>query len=376
MKNISTILLWVFIVLNCMSAQKIQHNIEKEFARFADAQMKRNYSTMVYYLNEKMVFDLGRDSLVRYFEQKNESEHFSIQKENIRLKRIGEMQRIEGVQYVILDYSEIQLHKSLSTNTVFPDTLVLSNFEKQYGQENVRYSSANKIYEIFRDGKIIANSSNGTAWKFVFYNASEIPTLARWIPEQVFQSLYNIFEGKIIYDQVVKDKPGHSTGMSEVLGKEQTYFIKGNHYKTALSGNIPITQYYLGGDSIYTKVTGVPNLFWIDATLPHDEITNYQITENAATINGILCHRLFVEAAKETATYYYSPLYQADPASFRKHEYGFWRFCIEKTRALPLKTISDTEKTRIEITAKSILPMKLEQEDFELPKLPRAAMPK
>lgn len=183
------------------------------------------------------------------------------------------------------------------------------------------------------------------------------------------------FEGKIIYDLIVKDKTGKTpkAQMAMVMGTEQVYTIKGNKYKSETNGMMKMTQYYTGNDSLFNQIHGVDKLLFVDVKTNFDEMLSYEITENAETIAGIACDLLTIKSKGGTIQYFYNKKYAVDPRHFAEHEYGFWKFCIEKTQALPLKCISDNDDALyMEATAKEIVAMKVADSVFELPALPRA----
>ncbi len=179
------------------------------------------------------------------------------------------------------------------------------------------------------------------------------------------------FEGKIIYDFKFEDKTGHMSApmIKAFVGDEQTYVIKGNKYKTVMNGQSKVTQYYLGGDTLYSHFLTVNNLLWNDATVNPDEVISYEIKKGAATIAGIKCDLLTIKSEEGTTLYYFNRKYRANPEDYAKHAYGFWKFCIEKTQALPIKQVTDSEELHVEIMAKEIKPMPVDNGEFKLPNL-------
>ncbi len=185
----------------------------------------------------------------------------------------------------------------------------------------------------------------------------------------------NSFEGTITYDLVMEDKTGEMTSeqMKNFMGNEQIYMIKGNKYKTKMNGVLEMTQYYIGGDTLYNHLG--ENLLWIDSTKNPDELINFEIKENVEKVNGIPCDLLTIQSKKETTHYYFNRSYGINPTDYVKHEYGFWKFCIEKTQSMPLKIINDSEDLHLEMVAKQIAPMKIDESEFILPDLPRLESP-
>ncbi len=185
------------------------------------------------------------------------------------------------------------------------------------------------------------------------------------------------FEGKIIYDMKFMDKTGEMTPEQSqmIMGNEQVYWIKRNKYKSEMNGMMKMVQYYLGGDTLYNKMNGVNSLLWINATVNPEKMKDYKIEKNAETVAGINCDLLTIISEDGVDKYFYNKKYNVNPEDFENHEYGFWKFYIEKTKALPIKSISDKKDYYIEITAREITKMPVDDIKFTLPDLPRAKMP-
>jgi len=133
------------------------------------------------------------------------------------------------------------------------------------------------------------------------------------------------FEGKMIYDFVYEDKTGEMSKdqIQMLIGDEQIYTIKGANYKSEMNGMMKSTQYYLGGDTLFNHFEGMNTLLWIDATTNDDEVIDFNIKENAETINDIKCDLLTINSKEGTTKYYFNKKYSADPAYYPNHEYGF-----------------------------------------------------
>ncbi len=185
------------------------------------------------------------------------------------------------------------------------------------------------------------------------------------------------FEGKITYDLSFEDKTGEMSKKQaqSIMGDQQVYTIKGGKYKSEMNGGMNITQYYLGQDTLFSQMKGMNGLLWNDARVNPDEIISYDIQKGVATIAGLKCDLLTIQSKEGTTQYYFNKNYRADPAKFALHEYGFWKFCIEKTGALPMKSVFDTKEFHMEIVAKDFQAMEVSESAFTLPNLPRVKNP-
>lgn len=185
------------------------------------------------------------------------------------------------------------------------------------------------------------------------------------------------FEGKIIYDMIVRDKSGEMSDDETLMmmGDSMVFTIKGGKYKGVMNGMMKSTQIYLGQDTLYQQMAVMNGLFAINVAKNPDSLISFEIRENAEVVNGIDCHVLSIVATDGTHDFYYNPEYTANPADFARHEYGFWKFAVEKTGCLPLKSIDDDPELYLELTAIDILPMTIDDSEFALPEGPRMPSP-
>ncbi len=185
------------------------------------------------------------------------------------------------------------------------------------------------------------------------------------------------FEGKITYSLTFVDKTGEMSKEQAkmFMGDQQVYTIKGDKYKSEMNGMMKITQYYLGHDTLYTQIGGMNNILWIDVTSNPDQLISFTIDKNADIVAGIHCDLVTIKSTEGITKYYFNKKYKINPINYSKHEYGFWKLLIDKTKALPLKSISDTKDLYIEIVAKEIKEMKVADAEFIVPDLPRVKSP-
>jgi len=186
------------------------------------------------------------------------------------------------------------------------------------------------------------------------------------------------FEGQIVYSLVMKNKAGEMSDEEAkmFMGDEQVYTIKENKYKSEMNGMLRMTQIYLGQDTIYSQMLGAPSVYWIDATSNPDQLIDYKIERGVETIAGIKCDLLTINSQEGTTKYYYNKKYYTNAKNFKRHKYGFWDFCMEKTNAVPLKTSIESKDMFFELTAKEIKSTNIEDDVFSIPQLPREANPK
>jgi len=185
------------------------------------------------------------------------------------------------------------------------------------------------------------------------------------------------FEGKIFYDFSMKDKSGEmpEEAIKMMFGEKQVYIIKKDKYKAEFGGQMSMKQYYIGGDSLFMEMAGIEGLMWNDVNENTDKLKSVDIEKNVEKVAGVICNLITIKSDEQTAQYYYSSDYPIDPADYAKHDYAFWKLYVEKAKAVPLKMIVDDEEFYIEATATEIKPMKINDNEFDLPNIPRVKNP-
>lgn len=180
------------------------------------------------------------------------------------------------------------------------------------------------------------------------------------------------FEGKILYDMVHLSKLETPNKEQSDLtrGNEYITIIKKNRYKCMSNGTLGGTSYYLGRDTLFSKSNEDEFLVLTDVTKNEDEIISYNITKNVKKVLGIKCDLLSVISKEGTTQYYYNTDYAINIEDYSTHNFVNWKFFIEKTGSLPLKSIVDNKWDYVELTVTKILPMLVKENEFELPNLP------
>ncbi|MEN1784639.1 MAG: DUF4412 domain-containing protein [Bacteroidota bacterium] len=179
------------------------------------------------------------------------------------------------------------------------------------------------------------------------------------------------FEGTITYNIKFQDKTGKMTDAqaASFMGMEQTYYLKGNHYKSVMDGHLKMTQYYTGKDTLYSTMAGVNALIYIDAKQNKEKVISSNITKGQEVVAGYPCDVLEIKTDKSTTTYYFSPEIRTNPEGYANHNYGLWAYCLEQTKgALPLKTTITSAEMQLSMEAKTVAAGPLEDTIFELPK--------
>lgn len=182
------------------------------------------------------------------------------------------------------------------------------------------------------------------------------------------------FEGEIIYSNHFTSKMKNFTDeqLGTMIGTKQEYFIKGGNYKSFLNGqSITMQLYDNKTNRIYNRTPKSDTLYWFDASVNTDAVTSFEVKKNIGKILGYQCDAIIMKTKTGTTTIYYTSKYKVDSKSYANHNYSNWAFYINQTKALPLKTVVETNQFTMESTAVEIKPMKLGTDYFNIdPKTP------
>ena len=184
------------------------------------------------------------------------------------------------------------------------------------------------------------------------------------------QSQSGTFEGEIQYAFKFHDNTGAMPDQQSVqlFGTEQAYSIKGGKYRSEMNGLLRATQVYTGGDTLYNLMKGVNAILFIQANINPDSLISYEIKPVQEKIAGHICDLLEIKSTDGLLQCWFSRDVRVNPADFQHHAYGFWKLSLELTDgALPLKSITDTKKTRMEIVATAVKARKVDDSQFALP---------
>lgn len=177
------------------------------------------------------------------------------------------------------------------------------------------------------------------------------------------------FEGLLTYSINYKSKlPNMSSNqLNNLMGTKQWYAIKYSNYKSVYNGSFIKLQIYRNDENRnYSLTAKSDTLYYEDYSKNKDKALSYEIKRNQDTIMGIPCDLLIVKAEKSKTLIYFNSEYKVNPELFKNHNYGNWYYIISKTKALPLKTVTETEQFIMTSIATEIKPMQLNDNVFEI----------
>lgn len=191
------------------------------------------------------------------------------------------------------------------------------------------------------------------------------------------KSVNKFFEGQITYQLKYEPKSANLTKeQAETLfGNKQIYIVKDDKYINRMNGNLKMTQYYIGNDTLFVTTTQSKELLWIDATKLNDKVLSKDLTRNVEVINGIECDLLTIISEKGSYKYYFNSSFKINEKYFDNHRVGFWDISTRETKSIMLKSILSTEDEHIELIATNIQSRKVDEKEFELPNYERKRFP-
>lgn len=155
---------------------------------------------------------------------------------------------------------------------------------------------------------------------------------------------------------------------SAMMGNTQQYKIKGGDYRSDTNGTMMQWILFIHKDSkLYSKMATSETVYYNDTTVQGDEVYKAEINYGVTKILGHLCDELILTCKNGVQKYYFSSKFKVDPKWFINHKFGNWYDFVQKSKALPLKTIIETTMFTLESTATEIKPMKLDSALFVLP---------
>jgi hypothetical protein len=178
------------------------------------------------------------------------------------------------------------------------------------------------------------------------------------------------FEGKITYQNTYKSKiPNVSDEqLTTMMGSNQDYLIKGGDYKSITNGTMLLWQLYLNADNkLYSKMPDSDVILWNDGTQYNDTVLSVELNKDAAEILGYRCDELILTCQSGIQKYYFNSKLGVDVSLYTKHLYGNWYDYLKLAKALPLKSVVDTEQFSFTSLATEVKAMKIDDGELKLP---------
>ena len=186
------------------------------------------------------------------------------------------------------------------------------------------------------------------------------------------------FEGVLKFKVKFHDKTGQMSDQEqeEIMGTEQTYYLKEKKYKSELNGKLKLTTYHEGKDTLFAKMNGINSLMYSLTNLDEEKVISYEFKKTEKIILGYKCELLEVITNKGFHQYFFNRRLKSHPDNFKDHKMGLWNFFSDKTDgSLSLISINEIENFKSSIELISIDKKKLNDSIFIKPNLPIIKMP-
>lgn len=180
------------------------------------------------------------------------------------------------------------------------------------------------------------------------------------------------FQGKITYTNTFESKIKNMTPekFAQFIGSKQEYFIKEGDYLILSNGEISNVMLYQNKkNKIYTKNIYNDTIICFDASIEKTKVIEFKIVDSEEKILNQTCKKITMQLENGTSyVHYFAVKYKLNSTLFKGHGFNHWYFYLEKTNALPLKTIMENKQFKMISTAIEIKELKLSDSKFILPK--------
>lgn len=178
------------------------------------------------------------------------------------------------------------------------------------------------------------------------------------------------FEGRITYAVRYLSKMSNVSDeqLSQMMGSEQLFYIKGAKYKSVVNGSaLEYLLYLPDSNKLYTKTPGSEVLLMGDASTNSDEIESTVVNKRVDTVLGFICDEVILKCKSGVQKYYYHSKFRIDTRLFAGHKAANWAAFLSVAGALPLKMVIENEQFVVESTAISYNSETITDAVFKLP---------
>ncbi|HZY79807.1 MAG TPA: hypothetical protein VFE50_09805 [Cyclobacteriaceae bacterium] len=136
---------------------------------------------------------------------------------------------------------------------------------------------------------------------------------------------------------------------ASMLGDYMDCYIKGGSYKSSGNGKYLQYQVYVKSENkIYSKMAPSDTLYWTDASVDVDPVTDISVSKKSEEVLGLMCDKIVMKTKSAFA---------------------------EGAKALPLRTVIETPQFTMTSIATEVKAENLKDSDFNLPNLPKKKSP-
>ena len=197
LKTIITSLL--FLLLSFTNyAQDYKKEITTEFTAYLDALTNLEFEKSVEYLSEDFFKIVPKEQMIQLLESTFNNPNMEIQLKDSEVVNVADKEKFDKKYYATLIYSSVMDMKINNPEEEekeqrdLRNTLLLLNFQKTFGFENVKYDKEKDQYEIKATKEVYAISNDGeTNWKFLVVEKKQRFILEQFLPQELIDRAYS-----------------------------------------------------------------------------------------------------------------------------------------------------------------------------------------
>lgn len=180
------------------------------------------------------------------------------------------------------------------------------------------------------------------------------------------------FQGKITYTNTFESKIKNMTPekFARFIGSKQEYFIMEGDYLILSNGELSNVMLYQNKiNKIYIKNIYNDTITCFDASIEKTKVVDFKIVDSEEKILNQTCKKITIQLENGTNyIHYFTIKYKLNSTLFKGHSFNHWYFYLDKTNAIPLKTIIENKQFKMTSTAIEINEIRLNDSKFLLPK--------
>ncbi|WP_372751126.1 hypothetical protein [Labilibaculum sp.] len=186
MKRITLFLILSFIVTSSFAQKQLQEHFKKDLINYTSAFNNKEWNTLTQMMYPPMFEMMSKENMVQGLEQMDK----------IGVNMTTDFKSIDNVSEVVVNgsekYCKIQyygiINIKLSGLMSQGSLLLQSQFENEFGKENVTYKEENNSFTIHAHRSMLAIShKNSDDWKYIDVDSPKAKGLKKLIPEKVQQ---------------------------------------------------------------------------------------------------------------------------------------------------------------------------------------------
>ena len=191
MKIFITALLLVSATIG--NSQNASETVKNDFKIYIDAIVNQEFETAINYTLQDIFTIIPKEQMLTIMEQSFNNPEIEISLDNTNIGEVKTVEKIKDKYYAELSYSNDMYMRFVSDSTEVDELshrLMLTNFNKTFGEENVSYNETDKRYKIFSEKKVLAVSEKGKdSWQFAVIENNMKPLLEMILPKEVMEKL-------------------------------------------------------------------------------------------------------------------------------------------------------------------------------------------